>query len=368
MWPFRKRTQDRATFQIGDLAAPPTWAGVPVGGDQALRLSGMWACVRLLSESVSTLPLHVRREGEREPLALPPLLQRPAAGMPLHEWLEAVMRSLLLRGNCYGVVTDRSGATLLPSQVELANPDLVAVRYTDDGIEYRVGGQRVERENIWHVRAYVQPGSLVGLSPVEYCRQQVALGLAAEKYGAQWFGEGGVPYGLLTNDDAHYVGIDKAQEIHDIWRDARRNNKTAVLTGWRYHPLSVKPEESQFIETTKANLASICRIYGVPPEMVAGEAGNSLTYANVEQRSIDFLTYGLRPWLHRLETAIGALLPRGQYCRFNSGALLKPTLRDRYEAHKVAIEAGFLTVNEVRELEDRPPLAAPTPKPEEAAA
>jgi HK97 family phage portal protein len=95
----------------------------------------------------------------------------------------------------------------------------------------------------------------------------------------------------------------------------------------------------------------------VPPEMIAAESGNSLTYANVEQRGLDFLTYAVRPWLVRLETAISALLPSTQTVRFNPDALVRVALKDRYEAHKIGIDAGFLTRNEARELENRPPLA-----------
>jgi HK97 family phage portal protein len=126
--------------------------------------------------------------------------------------------------------------------------------------------------------------------------------------------------------------------------------------GAKYKPITIAPEESQFLETTKANVAAVARIYGVPPEMIAGEVGNSLTYANVEQRSLDFLTYGVTPWLVRLERAISALLPRGQFVKFNAGALLRTTTKARYEAHEIGIRAGFLTVNEARALEDLPPL------------
>jgi phage portal protein BeeE len=126
-WPWR-RTQDRALFQIGDLVVPATAAGEPVTVDSSLRLSTVWGCVRLLADSVSTLPLHVFRGDERDPLPTPPLLQRPSADFPeLSDWFWAVMASLLLRGNAWGVITARAGAGLLPAQVDLAHPDHVTV-------------------------------------------------------------------------------------------------------------------------------------------------------------------------------------------------------------------------------------------------
>jgi HK97 family phage portal protein len=192
----------------------PTHAGVQVGTDQALRLTAVWACVRLLADAVSTLPLDVYRRGERDPLPeLPPLLRQPAAGMTLNEWLYAVMVSLLLRGNAYGVVTGRSGSTLLPAQVDLAHPDRLAVTVTPDGrVQYRLNGEELLPDDVWHVRAYTFPGAVLGLSPVEYARQTIGLGLAAEKFGAQFFGDGSIPAGVIYTD--RDPGKDGAKALH----------------------------------------------------------------------------------------------------------------------------------------------------------
>jgi HK97 family phage portal protein len=358
MWPFaRKRTTDRALFNIGDVPVASTWAGVPVGADQALRLSAVWACVRLLADSVSTLPVHTYREREREPLATPPLLAQPAARTPLPDWLHQAMVSLLLRGNAYGMVVARSGATMLPTQVELTHPDRMGVTAPKGVIEYRLDGQLQDPADVWHVKGFTLPGSLVGLSPVEYARQSIGLGLAVEKYGAGWFAGGGVPPGTFKNTEAT-IDQEEAEEIKGRLLAAIRKREPMVHgKDWTFTRIAVAPEESQFVESQKMNVAAIARIYGCPPEMIAGEAGNSLTYASVEMRGIDFLTFGVRPWLVRLETAIGALLPRGQYIRFNPGGLLKATTKESYEALEIGIRSGLLTPNEARAKQDLPPLA-----------
>jgi HK97 family phage portal protein len=355
------RVQNRDALTLEQLLADettPTYAGVPVGTDQALRLSAVWACVRLLADAVSTLPLDVYRRGERDPLPeLPPLLRQPAAGLSLNEWLYAVMVSLLLRGNAYGIVTGRSGSTLLPAQVDLAHPDRLGVTVTPDGrISYRLNGKELDPADVWHVRAYTFPGAVLGLSPVEYARQTIGLGLAAEKFGAQFLDNAGIPAGVPTSDQ--HIQQPVADNLKARWKAAHQDKRDiGVLgNGARFQPITVRPDESQFLETSKANVATIARIYGVPPEMIAAESGNSLTYANVEQRGLDFLTYAVRPWLVRLETAISTLLPSTQTVKFNPDALVRVALKDRYEAHKIGIEAGFLTKNEARELEDRPPL------------
>ena len=232
------------------------------------------------------------------------------------------------------------------------------VRITPEGVvEYRIGGNVFDRADVWHVKAYTTPGQPVGLSPVEYARQTVGLGLAAEKFGARFFGDGAMPSGMLTSP----TKLDKEQrkDLRDEWDELHGSKRrVAVLHGGlKFDALSIRPDESQFIETLALNVRSICRIFGVPPEMVGAESGASLTYANVEQRALDFVRFCLSPWLYRLETALSALLPRQQYVKFNAGGLLRSTTKERYEAHKIALDAGFMTVNEVRAIEDMPPLA-----------
>jgi HK97 family phage portal protein len=275
--------------------------------------------------------------------------------MSLNEWLYAVMVSLLLRGNCYGVVTGRSGSTLLPAQVDLAHPDRLGVTVTPDGhLQYRLNGEELLPDDVWHVRAYTFPGTVLGLSPVEYARQTIGLGLAAEKFAGQFFADPAPTGVIYTDRDA---GRDGAKALQERWVAARKPNRApAVLYGARFEPLSVKSEESQFLGTIDANVNAIARIFGVPPEMIAGTTAGPLAYTSPEMRSLDLLTYTVRGWLVRLENAISALLPSTQYVRFNAGGMVRVDLKSRYEAHEIALRAGFLTVNEVRALEDRGPL------------
>jgi phage portal protein BeeE len=196
-----RRVEQREQLTLEGLLADqgtPTHAGVPVTTDQALRLSAVWSCVRLLADCISTLPLHAFRGDEQLP-ELPPLLRQPAAATPLHDWLYQIVVSMLTRGNTFGIVTGRSGATMLPSQVEIAHPDRVGASVNGDGtVTWRLNGEEIDPADLWHVRAYSFPGSVLGLSPIEYARQ--TLGLAAEKFGAQFFGEGATPSGVLTSD------------------------------------------------------------------------------------------------------------------------------------------------------------------------
>ena len=358
VWDRTKHREQLTLEQLLLEEARPTAAGEPVTVESALRLSTVWGCVRLLADSVSTLPLHVHRGDDREPIPPPPLLQRPSADFPeLADWLWAVMASLLLRGNAWGVITDRSGAGLLPAQVDLVHPDRVGITTDRDGRRVvRVAGEEVPRSALWHVKAFPWPGQVEGLSPIAYAREAIGLGLGSERYGAKLFGDAAIPSGVLTSDQR--IAQSEADNLKARWKQAHQGKREiAVLgSGAKFAPVSISPDEAQFIQTQKFNVATICRFYSVPPEMMAGETAGHEAYTSPEMRGTDFLTFTLRPWLLRVERAVSTLLPSTQTAKFNAGGFVRATLRDRYEAHRIAIEAGFLTRNEVRELEDRPPL------------
>jgi HK97 family phage portal protein len=238
------------------------------------------------------------------------------------------------------------------------HPDRVAVVTNGDGTQtIRINGEPYARADLFHVKAFPWPGSMLGLSPIAYAREAIGLGLGAEKYGAKLFGDSAIPSGTITSDQR--IGDETAAHLKARWQQAHKGRREiAVLgSGAKFQPVTLAPDEAQFIQTQKFSVATICRFYGVPPEMMAGETAGHEAYTSPEMRGTDFLTFTLRPWLARVERAISTqLLAARQTAKFNAGGFVRATLRDRYEAHKVAIEAGFLTVNEVRELEDRPPL------------
>jgi HK97 family phage portal protein len=353
-WPWQRH--DRDLFQIGSIVPASTYAAVPVNATTAMQHSAVWACVNLIAGSISTLPLAAYRDGDERPLpALPPILRAPSAGWSLPEFLYAALQSLLLRGNCFGLIVDRAGAGLLPSQVELLAYERVGVQ-VDGTVEYRVDGQLVDPASIWHVRAFTAPGQVLGLSPIAHARQAIGLGMAAEKWAAKFFGESAILSGVLTSDQD--IRQDRADQIKARWRERHAGNRDiAVLgSGARFQAITIAPEEAPFLETTQANIRTIARYFAVQPELIGADSGNSLTYANVEQRALDFLTFGLRPWLVRLETALSALLSSTTTVKFNAAALVRTDLLTRYQAHESAIRAGWKLRSEVRELEDLPPI------------
>src|SRR5215204_3304407 len=354
-WPWTRH--DRALFNIGDMPLSTTYAAVPVNPTTAMQHSAVWACTNLIAGSISTLPLAAYRDGDERPLpTLPPILRQPSAGWSFPDFTYAALQSLLLRGNAYGLIVDRAGAGLLPSQVELLAPERVQVE-ANSRIIWRVDGQEVAPASIWHVKAFTAPGQILGLSPIQHARQAIGLGLAAEKWAAKFFGESAIPSGVLTSDQD--IKQERARDLKERWNARHQGNRDiAVLgSGAKFQPVTIAPEEAQFLETTQANIRTIARYFGVQPELIGADSGNSLTYANVERRALDFLTFGLRPWLVRLEVALSALLSSTTTVKFNAAALVRTDLLTRYQAHESAIRAGWKLRSEVRELEDLPPVA-----------
>jgi HK97 family phage portal protein len=368
VWPFRKR-QDRALFNVGDAwPGPASTSGVRVNADTAMRSAAVWSCVRLLADVVSELPVHVYTDADRREVDPPRALVTPAAGTDLQDWLWQHMISYLLRGNVMGIIADRITVTR-PSQIELVNPDRVTVQATPDGTIWRLDGQEIDRTDLWHRRAYPLPGEALGLSPIAYFANTIGLGLAAEQYGSKFFRDSAIPTGVLTTDEP--LTPEQAQVNLALWDAANQDRrKTAVLgSDLKFQAISIPPGDSQLIDQMRLNVQQIARIFGVPPEMVGSDSGVSMTYSNVESRDLSFLKYSLQPWLGRLERAMNTLVPRGQYVKFNAAALLRTDTLNRYQAHAIALDKGFLTLNEVRALEDRAPLsAAPTRPRIEAAA
>lgn len=359
---FRPDEPEQRAFTREDVwgnvdMPPPVHAG---DIDTALTLAPVFSATRLLSDSVSALPLQSFRraaDGSRRPIPTPDVFTDPTEFGTTHEWVQRVMTSLLLRGNAYGYVPlfDRDG---YPRRIEWLHPDEVSV---DDN--FSVGkrpvwfwrGRRVEQGRMVHIPGYVLPGQVLGLSPISAFALTTETGLLSQRFGRDWFRNGSVPSGVLETDQT--VDQNQARVLKDRFREAARGRDPVVLgLGTRYNPITVSPDESQFLETMRMTTNQVASIYGIPPDMIGGEAGGSLTYANVEQQSLNFVTYTLRPWLTKLEAAFTRLTPVGDYVRFNADAMVRADLTSRYQAHHIALTDGWKNADEVRELEDLPPL------------
>lgn len=339
---------------------------VRVDAESSMQLLTVYGCVRLITDSISTLPVDAyRRTGEdaKEEIAKPLWLTQPTVDLDFTSWCTQVLTSLLLHGNAYIAVMRAEGRI-----VELVplDPTKVLVRRDRGRKVYVIAGLPYSGE-VLHLKGLMMPGSDVGLSPIEYARQSIGLGLASVKYGAQFFeGEGNMP-GVIEMPRTAQPETLKA--IAESWRRRRREGGRGLpgvlQDGAVWKPTGVTNEQAQFLATRQFTAAEIAgQMFMVDPtELGIGVQGQSLTYANLEQRNTRFVRVTLLPWIVRLEKALSDLMLNPRYVKFNVNALMRGDLTSRYSAYATGIGAGFLEPNEARDWEELPPLEIPDAPP-----
>lgn len=366
---FRRETRDSGSGSIFfEPPISPIYLGPGAGApgapnvDRALQNDTVWACVGLMADIVSMLELQAfTKKGTVRTLLdpQPRLLLKPQDDADIGEWLWMIVVCLMLRGNAYAQIVARDFDGNV-TQTELLNPDNVKpFRDPDTGhIRYRTGPTTVvERENMLHIKAYRWPGSLVGLSTIAYHALTINTDEAAGKFAYGFFVDAPHPTGALTSDQP--INNRASTELKARFLSSVRGREPVVLgAGLKYQPLAIKPEESQFLATQKYTVAKIARIFRIPPEMVGGEAGNSMTYANVEQRSIQLLTYSAQPWIKRIERAVSSVLPGAKHVRFDVTELLRTDHETLARSTATRIASKQLTPDEARAMNDLPPLTA----------
>lgn len=344
------------------------------GVDKALGLPALYACARLLAESVASLPLKIytRAPGNgsltpdsNAPTAVrytgPSIFDQPSVTSNLYDWLYQCMTALVLHGNAWGLITGRDGYGY-PTGIDWVPPDMVTV--IDDQREpwnplrtrvYIYGRLMANwREELFHIRAFTLPGRTEGISPLRAFALTVLSGIEAQQYGTDWFASGGFPPGTFQNNEIE-IDATAAAEIRESLTTAIRTKQPLVYgRDWDYKPVVVPPSEAQFIQSIQMTATQLAAVYGLPPDRVGGARGDSLTYNTVEQSTLQVID-ALRPWLVRLETAFFTLLPSNRYVRFNADALLKTDLQTRTTIHTAQRNMGLLTIDEIRDQEDLPP-------------
>jgi HK97 family phage portal protein len=334
--------------------------GTTVTQDRALMLAPVFAAVRILAGTVSTLPLKAYRQAgpDRLPARLPELFLRLSQDGELVPWLHRATVSLALRGNAYGLVTARDGMGW-PTRIDWLNPADVHCDDSRSTIrpDWYWRGRKIDNpEDLIHIPWFTVPGKVQGLSPIASFALTMNTGLYAQAYGNDWFEGGGFPPGTFRNTEVAVVDQDKADVIKARLVDAIRSRRPVVYgKDWEYNPITVPPNEAQFIETMRLSANQIASIYGLPPEDVGGNRGTSLTYATVELNQLD-RSLAIRPWLVILEQKFAAMVPEGQYVRFNADAIIRTDVKTRWEVHQLAVGMGARSLDEVRKLEDLPPL------------
>lgn len=372
---LRRAFERRTVQQFGDSSIPTNGslamlsaAGVPVNEQTAMKLISVMACVRILANTLGSLPISAmqQRDGIIVPAAVQPtIITDPFGGASTARWLsrrEGVKQlavSAALRGNGYGVVTARD-YLFRPTRVLVAHPDTVQVDTDDDGGRtYKVNRQTVDTIDVLHVMGLSMPGALTGMSPIAYARQSIGLGLAAEEYGARFFGDGAHMSGVITMD----ADLDKvrARQMKEAWEASHSGLKNAhavgILSGGaKWTQISVPPEDAQFLGTRAASNLDMAMLFGIPPHMI-GQVDRTTSWGTgIEQQGIGFLTYTLADWLCMFEDAWTGMLPRGTTAVIDTTALQRTDTSGRMASYVQARTAGAYTINEIRRKENLAPV------------
>ncbi|MFB7736174.1 phage portal protein [Streptomyces sp. NPDC056112] len=358
---------EQRRIDVGDVSWPVQELASPDAHtiDGAVRLGPVFAAGRLLASSVAALPIHQYRKmgGERTKLPLAPLFQKPSAQGTIDDWLWQAMLSLVYRGNAVGLITERDWLEY-PTKIEWLNPADVFVQdtnaigtrgsFTDPVWSY--AGVEIPSHDIVHIPWMSYPGRVWGLSPIAAYAVTVSTGLAAQKFTDDYFRAGGQPPGHFRNTqqtvDQSQAGVIKRRLVQSI----RSHEPIVYGKDWEYKPITVSIAEAQFCETMRLGATQIAAIYGIPPEKIGGETGGSYTYSSPEQRQIEFIQDALLPYLVKLENHLSALLPRGQYIKFNADALIRVDILTRHSVYEKQRLIGKNSIDEIRALEDEQPL------------
>lgn len=340
-----------------------------------LGLAAAWACINLLAGTIASLPLFVYRTVDGQRVAAPdhPLYRvlhdSPNADQTSLDFWEFVCACIELKGNGYCEVERRNDGSVIALDVPIA-PDFVVVRRTDTGsLEYRVteaGRQRIiPQENILHIRGF--GGSpLGGLSTLAFGRQAFWAALNVERSASETFRQGARSVGAFISDkqqlNAEQMKLAR-ESVIEAYRDAVYQGRPLVLNnGFTWQALSINPDDAQMLESRAFSVEEICRFFGVPPIMIGHGEKTSSWGTGIQEVTLGFIKYTLRRRLKRIEMALEKQLltardrAEGVTIEFNLEGLLRGDSAGRAAFYKSMTSIGAMTINEVRALENLPPV------------
>ena len=369
----RDKPQNRTAGSSYTFYMGGTTSGKAVTERSAMQMTAVYSCVRILAEAVAGLPLHLYKytdSGSKEKAFNHPLYHllhdEPNPEMSSFVFRETLMTHLLLWGNAYAQVI-RNGKNevialypLMPNKMTVdrdSNGHLYYSYYrsSDEAIRDTQNTVILKPSDVLHIPGLGFDG-LVGYSPIAMAKNAIGMAIACEEFGAKFFANGAAPSGVLE----HPGTIKDPSRVRDAWQSqfggSSNSGKVAVLEeGMKYTPISISPEQAQFLETRKFQINEIARIFRVPPHMV-GDLEKS-SFSNIEQQSLEFVTYTLDPWIVRWEQSISRTLfsdeeKKSYFVKFNVDGLLRGDYQSRMNGYAIGRQNGWMSANDIRELEN----------------
>lgn len=372
---FEKLFESRAVsyqsiWASGDSIDFGQLSGTNINNETVFQVNAVYSAINLVASTISTLPLDVfvRRDGARFPFRpAPAWVQNPDVDLPKEAFYSALIVSLLLDGNAFiRVFSNPQGEVI---NLVVLNPTTVDVKRNGLGrLMFEVKGEKkpLSADEIVFIPDLLRPGSVRGVSRIEALKENFGLALALEKFAATFFGSGTNLAGVIEfpgnltqeQSDSLRNGFDKA---HAGWQ---RGHKTGVLSGgatWK--STQIDPDKSTLIESRNQAVADVARAFNIPSHLLNLPGTNS--YASVEESNLAWVTHGLRPIIQKIEGAMTPLMlrtPGGEnaFIKFNLDGLLRADIQSRMTAYSTGLQAGFLSINDVRRIEDLRPIDDPS--------
>jgi HK97 family phage portal protein len=341
-------------------------SGTIVNSESVFKVNAIFSAVSLISDTISTLPIdsYIRRDGARFAFRpRPAWVQQPDIDTTKEAFYGSLIVSLLLDGNGFvRVFRDNQGRVvnmrvLNPAKVEIRNDKVGSVVYVHEG-----ENKPLNKTEVIHIPDVVRPGQIRGISRVTALKDNFGLAIALESYAARFFGQGATTSGIiefpgnLTPDQAKNL-VDGFDARH---KGFRKSHKTGVLSGGaKYVQTTMENDRAQFIDSRRMAVEDVARAFNIPPHLLGLPGTN--TYSSVEQNNIAFVTHTLRPIVQKLESAFTPLMasePGGAtaFVKFTLDGLLRGDANSRFTAYSTGLQAGYLTINDIRRLEDLPPV------------
>jgi len=361
------------TFFIGDSSKKIDKRGLSLNtifpdadvfdSDKALTLTSVWNAIRLLSESVSSLPITVyRKENNGDKVEdvnnrIYNLIKfKPNNFQNKITFFEYVMFSVLTDGNAYVQIVRDNSAN--PVQLIPLNPSNVNIFIKENELFYQMdGGSVLDSADVLHIKLITDNG-IEGLSPIDQCAKAINWNLSIEEFGSTFFKNGAKPSSVLSTDRAlSETAIERLKNsFNSSYAKLKSSNSTIILEeGLTFKPISISPEQAQFLASRQFGIEEIARIFNIPPHMLKDLSKSS--FNNIEMQSQEYVTYTLMPYLTRIEQEMNLKLFRTNelgktFVEFNVNGLLRGDVKTRNEAYKTAIQNGYMSINEVRQKEN----------------
>ena len=334
-----------------------------IDNDKALTLTAVWCAIRLLSESVSSLPCSVytkQANGDKvedtKSRIYNLLKYRPNNYQNKITFFEYIMMSICTDGNSYvQIVRDGSGR---PSQLIPISPDTVDVVINDGELFYQIDSVGIlDSADVLHFKTLTDNG-IDGISPIDQCKKALSWGLNVEEFGDTFFKNGAKPSSVLSTDRAlSEQAIERLKNsFSNTYAKLKNSNSTIILEeGLAFKPISISPEQAQFLSSRQFGIEEVARIFNIPPHMLKDLSKSS--FNNIEMQGQEFVTYTLMPYVTRIENEMNYKLFRTNevgktFIEFNVNGLLRGDVKTRNEAYKTAITNGYMSINEVRQKEN----------------